>query len=645
MSGVRGSISFRLTVGLIAVIVTANTVVSALTVVNIGDVLLEEVQTRVRLDLDAARQVYEGHARQMESFLQAVSLDRFRIAEALQTGNAGKADRLLEEMRASGRMDILRLLDSSGRVLWRGAGQTVVGDSLASDPVVARVLATRKPASGTVIVPHSVLAWEGTDLAARAVFELQPTPAAKPTDRTTEVDGMAITAAQPLLDADGRLIGILSSANLLNRRFDLVDDIKNTVFQGQTWQGKDIGTATIFQKDLRIATNVLTERGERAVGTLLSAQVYDAVLERGEVWADRAFVVNDWYITAYEPIRDPHEKVIGVLYVGLLEEPFSRPQHVLQAVFLAIMAFTTLLSLAMAFAVTRNVLKPVSRIVHLAGKIKGGDLSARVDIRPPGEMGVLCEAIDRMADAVVEREEKLKELTRRQIGQSEKLASVGRLAAGVAHEINNPLTGVLTFSHLLKEKTYLKDQDRQDLDVIIRETTRVREIVRSLLDFARAAPSVRRPVDLNQVISQTIRLFRSQKDVNIAIEERFDAKLPQVAADPNQLQQVFLNLSLNAWEAMPQGGRLTFTTLRDGDQAVVRVEDSGCGIPPEHLDKIFDPFFTTKEPGKGTGLGLSVSYGIVQQHGGTMLVESQVGTGTTFTVLFPAAGECPGEET
>lgn len=338
MSGLRGSISFRLTLGLIAVFVTANAVVSALTVINIGNVLLDEVQTRVRLDLNAARQVYEGHTRQMESFLQAVSLDRVRIAEALETGDMGRAARLLEEMRAAGRMDILRLLDSSGRVLWRGADQTVVGDSLAEDPVIAQVLATRRPASGTVLVPHGVLAREGTELAARAVFELQPTPAAKPTDRTTEVDGMAITAAQPLLDARGNLVGILSSANLLNRRFDLVDSIKEVVFQGQMWQGKDIGTATIFQKDLRISTNVLTERGERAIGTLLSAQVYEAVLERGEVWADRAFVVNDWYITAYEPIRDPQDRVIGVLYVGLLEEPFSRPQRVLQAVFLAIMA-------------------------------------------------------------------------------------------------------------------------------------------------------------------------------------------------------------------------------------------------------------------------------------------------------------------
>ncbi|MBM4370101.1 MAG: cache domain-containing protein [Deltaproteobacteria bacterium] len=635
----RNTIRFRLTIGFVMVILAANTVVSSLTVLHIGNSLLDEVQTRVRLDLNSVQQVYDTELERLALFLSAVSIGRFRLAGALTAGTTSAAQDLLDEIRAEGRMDMLHLLDRNGRVLIRVNNPAQTGDDLSADPLVAQLLRADAAASGTVVIPAEVLAREGREIAERATFRILPTPAARPTARTLHADGMALAAVVPIRDKRGAMLGMLYAANLLNRRYDLVDRMRGQVFQNQTWEGKDIGTSTIFQDDLRITTNVLTMGGERAVGTLLSEEVYKAVVEQGEIWADRAFVVNDWYITAYQPIRDPDSRIIGALYVGLLEEPFAQPLRSLQIMFLVLMGLGTLLSLFLYFLVTRQILKPVGRIISLARRVKEGDLSTRVGLRPSGEMGVLCEAIDGMADAVVEREQQIRDLARRQIGQSEKLASLGRLAAGIAHEINNPLTGVLTFSHLLRERPYFMDQDRQDLDVIIRETTRVREIVRGLLDFARETPSVRKLIDLNAEISRTIRLFRSQKDVKITIEEQFDPELPRVLADANQLQQVFLNLSLNAREAMPRGGRLTFRTLRDGNRVKILVEDTGCGIPPEHMDKIFDPFFTTKDPGKGTGLGLSVSYGIIQQHGGTMMVDSTVGKGTCFTVLLPAAGE------
>lgn len=243
---------------------------------------------------------------------------------------------------------------------------------------------------------------------------------------------------------------------------------------------------TLFQGDLRIATNVIRKDGTRAVGTRLSKEVYDKVLVEGDVWARPALVLDDWYITAYGPIRDPNDKIIGALYVGLLQAPFVHKQNTVTAVVLAMVLVATLASLLLVFFMVELVLRPVGRIIAMAQRVVGGDIDARVGIRPPGEIGVLCQAIDQMADAVAEREQKLKAATRRQIGRSEKLASLGRLAAGVAHEINNPLTGVLTFAHLLREKSNMDDQDQEDLDLIIRETTRAAEIVKGLLDFARA---------------------------------------------------------------------------------------------------------------------------------------------------------------
>ena len=222
--------------------------------------------------------------------------------------------------------------------------------------------------------------------------------------------------------------------------------------------------------------------------------------------------------------------------------------------------------------------------------------------------------------------------------ESEKLAAVGRLAAGVAHEINNPLTGVLTFSHLLREKENLDEQDKQDLALIIRETTRASEIVRGLLDFARERPALKETLDVNDVIRRTVQLLGSQKAFpRITVSERLQEDLPRVDGDMNQLQQVFLNLSLNACEAMQDGGTLTITTSVQDRKVLVKVADTGCGIKREHLGQIFEPFFSTKPVGQGTGLGLSVTYGIVQQHGGALQVESEVGHGTTFTVVLPSA--------
>jgi two-component system NtrC family sensor kinase len=636
------TIRFRLMIGAVAVILLANTGLAVFSVTQLGDVLLDEVQTRVRLDLNAARQVYDQFLERIAQFLRGLSLPGGTLSRALrQQDRAGLEQRLLLIAR-EGELDILTVLDAEGRVVFRAANPEAGGDDLRELPVVRRALAEQRLVSGTIIIRQALLEREGAKLAERAYFDLLQTPRARPTEQRFEADGMALAAAAPLRDEQGRIAGVILGANLLSRRFDIVDRVKDVVFQAQTYRGKDIGTATIFRRDLRISTNVRNQDGSRAIGTRLSAPVAERVLDRGEVFADRAFVVNDWYITAYEPIRDPDGEVIGILYVGLLEAPFARVRASAAGGFLAIVAASTLLSLLLLFLLTRQVLKPIGSILSMSHKVAAGDLSARVSGHHSGELGLLVRAVNAMADAIARREAELERMTRAQIGQSEKLASIGRLAAGIAHEINNPLTGVLTFAHLLREKPNMQEADRGDLDVIIRETTRVREIVRGLLDFARESPSRQEILDLNEVIRATMKLVRSQKEfARVLIEESLADGLPSIRGDRNQLQQVLLNLSLNACEAMPQGGTLTVKSFAGETRVGFSVADTGCGIRPEHMEKIFEPFFTTKPIGKGTGLGLSVSYGIVQQHHGTIEVQSEPDRGTLFTVWLPGvpAGE------
>ena len=544
---------------------------------------------------------------------------------------------MLHDLTGPGGLDYVALLDPAGKVVGRSGGQQA-GDNLSADPLVARALSERKTVSGTVVLAPQRLLAEGADLAQRASIRVIPTETARPTSDTVRSDGLVAAVAVPVLDARGQVQAVLYGGDLLSQHYEIVDAIKQQVFRDEVYQGKQLGAVTIFLGDLRISTTFQTEDGARAVGTQLSAPVCEEVLDRGGVWSAPAFVVNDWYLTANEPIKDPAGRIVGVLGVGLLQAPFSHQCNVISGVVLTLVIGATLVSLALLLLTTELVLRPIRRVAAMAQKVIGGDLSARVGIRPPGEMGVLCRAVDSMAQAVQEREELLKHATRQQVGRSEQLASVGRLAAGVAHEINNPLTGVLAFADLLREKENLDAQDREDLDLIIRETKRAREIVKGLLDFARETPQVKTQVNINDLVRQTILLLGKRDAMqDIQLVEALAEPLPQVLGDKNQLQQVLINLSLNACEAMPNGGTLLLATSAEDGRIGIEVTDTGCGIKKEHLDKVLEPFFTTKPVGKGTGLGLSVSYGIVQQHGGTLEVDSQEGKGTTFKVTLPVA--------
>ena len=229
--------------------------------------------------------------------------------------------------------------------------------------------------------------------------------------------------------------------------------------------------------------------------------------------------------------------------------------------------------------------------------------------------------------------------------QSEKMASLGKLAAGVAHEINNPLGGILIYANILLEETAPEDRRRQDLKEIVDQTLRCKDIVQELLDFSRQTRHRWVLTDLNQSIRQTIGLLGKQALFhNIQLAEELDPDLPPLIADPGQVNQVLMNLIINAVDAMKAAGTLTLRTypLPDAGKIGLEISDTGCGIPAENLSRIFDPFFTTKEVGQGTGLGLSTVYGIVQEHRGAIEVTSRVGQGTTFIIRLPVDG--PGKE-
>ncbi len=226
----------------------------------------------------------------------------------------------------------------------------------------------------------------------------------------------------------------------------------------------------------------------------------------------------------------------------------------------------------------------------------------------------------------------------KQLLRSEKLSSLGKLSAGIAHEINQPLTGVLTFAHLLLRKFKDDEKTRKDLETIVRETTRIRGIVQGILDFARETPMQKKPRKIDEVLDQTLEIVvHQQRFFGITLEKNYDQSLPEVVVDSNLMEQVFMNVILNALDAMHGSGRLTVRTRRQNGWAEVEFSDTGIGMPEEILDKIFDPFFTTKDSteGMGMGLGLAVSYGIVKNHNGDISVSSKPSQGTTFSIRLP----------
>jgi two-component system NtrC family sensor kinase len=299
-------------------------------------------------------------------------------------------------------------------------------------------------------------------------------------------------------------------------------------------------------------------------------------------------------------------------------------------------------SLMIYLLVKRIVLKPVSQIVAATQHVANGNLNYTITLDMKDEIGDLARSFNDMTRKLAE--------TQRQLYQSDKLASVGRLAAGVAHEINNPLTGVLTYSSLLLKHANDYPQLKEDLEVIVRETKRCRDIVKGLLDFARQSQPEKRQADINEIINRAVRILHNQLSLHhIKLEQQLHPHLPHINADINQIQQVLVNLLLNAGDAIVEkgGGTIALTTAPvDSEVSMasglsptkkyiqIKVSDTGCGIPAEHLSKIFEPFFSTKGP-KSTGLGLAVVWGIIEKHGGRITLESEVGKGTTFSIILP----------
>lgn len=502
-------------------------------------------------------------------------------------------------------------------------------------------------------------------------------------ENTVMTKGLVSRSLIPVFDARKQLKWIVDGGILLNNSTQLVDQMRDLVYAANTLPEGSIGTVTLFLGDIRVSTNVpldSLERNGRAVGTRVSQDVHDAVLKKGETWVDRAFVYDDWYISAYEPLRDHQGHAIGMLYTGYLEWPMMRI-YLTNIVELGIgILIILLISGVIVYRGARDLFRPIERMhkVVIANKLGLDKRIGSLNLTPQHELQILGQQFDTMLDqlrqrneairrASLELEDKVRERTqslqektkeleqhihllnqaRSRLVSSEKLAALGELTAGIAHEINNPTAVILGNVELLQYELG-DDVNRveEELTAIHEQIDRIRNITRSLLQYSRQG-GVQDEVTwqhLNPIVEESLTLVRSgTKKMAVRIDSQLDAHCC-VEVNRHQLLQVLVNLQMNGVHAMDDEGQLLVKTEdwvnEHGETlgAVVHITDHGCGISPDVLPRIFDPFFTTRR--SGTGLGLSVSQGIISGIGGEISVVSVPGEGSTFSVYLPEKAIC-----
>ncbi|WP_043883119.1 cache domain-containing protein [Vibrio campbellii] len=496
-----------------------------------------------------------------------------------------------------------------------------------------------------------------------------------------EARGLVSRTVIPVYSQQNDLIGFLDGGLLLNNSTVLVDQIRDLIYLSDNDTLRPVGTLTVFLDDLRVSTNVPLDSDQRlgrAIGTRVSSEVYNKVLAEGGQWVDRAFVYDAWYITAYQPIKDQYDNVIGMLYTGYLMWPFVKAYMTNIVEISLITLMLLLVSGVMVYRGSRDLFRPIERIHKV---VKLVQLGKEKRIGPLGldehhELAQLARQFDNMLDALEDRKVELKnsamqlegkvqqrtaslkdkteqlELhiqllnqTRDKLVVNEKLAALGELTAGIAHEINNPTAVILGNVELIQfELGEEASRVQEEIDAIHAQIDRIRNITRSLLQYSRQG-GVQDEITwqhVNPIIDESITLVKTgtkKRDIEFVTDLQAHTS---VEINRHHLLQILVNLQMNGIHAMDGKGKLTVVSedwIEDSELkgAAIHVTDEGCGIKPENLSRIFSPFYTTKRD--GTGLGLSVSQSILSQTGGELKAESEWGKGSTFSIYLPKKAE------
>jgi len=647
----------RIFLNFVLVIALFGVLGAVLSAVLINRTTLDEAQRRVSLDLRSAWDVLHNEMDRLQLFVTVLSTGK-RVDDAYAIPDSPANRVALEQVRRQCGLDFLALTDSKGQVLVRSLEPYKTGDILSNDPFVAGALKgeTRK---GLALLSQQRLRDEGGNLEERAFMVFEPTPKSKVRAKTSESAGMALVAAAPVLDEGGKVIGALYAGLLLNRNHGLVDKIRSIVFENKTYQGQPLGTVTIFQWDCRVATNVILVNGNRAIGTRVSEEVYDKVLENGLNWYDRAFVVKDWYLSAYDPIHDIHGKVVGILYVGVLAKQYDDLKWDLWKLYGAISGGVGIFVLAIGLIFARRLTGSISRLAEAAGKIGSGNLDLNVkEPKADDEVKDLTQAFNLMTASLKERDEKLR-TTYSALEQSNKsLGEMNRnyldMLGFVSHELKNTLGVIYTSARALDAGIVGTLSDAQaalarniakSIDGAVRMTRNYLDLARIEKGELRVIPKVMEMI--GEIIDPLLEELKPVIDQQgVTIEKRLPGAIV-LKGDTALLKIAYRNLLDNALKYGNKGGRIRLGFEEKNGALHFEVWNEGKGLTAEQIARLFEKFVRFEshaEATRSTGLGLFITREIIMKHKGEILAESEPGQWMRFRFTLPLATPTHGLE-
>jgi two-component system NtrC family sensor kinase len=582
--------------------------------------IIDRAQRKVRDNLRTARSFYTGEIERIE--------------------NAFKLVTFTEDIPAMRKKMNLHYLQSV----------TVAGKEQAQSEIVRAAFEMRQGVGGTRIMTRAEFSKINPVLEGATKILIKPTPMALPTDKKELDSVMAKEYALPVLDAQGNVVRVYYGGRIINRDCELVDRIQYLVFGSEQYHSKPVGTVTIFQDDTRISTNVLDENGQRAVGTRVSAQVYEKVAGKGEVWDDRAFVVSAWYKTAYEPIKNIHGQIIGILYVGVLAEPFDAMARQVFLMFIAIVAGSTVLAAMLSFILANGISRPLTQLLGATKKLSGGDLGYAVG----GKTGVF--ELDNLADSFNEMSARLHERDKSLKLSNERLAELNKryvdLIGFVAHELKGILASVVINVHSMRDQLLGSTNEKQkraldssarSLDYLtstVKKFLNLGQIEKGELKAGKADVRIRKEV-FNAVVDSMATLAERK---NMTIRNEIAEDLV-VHADPELLRVAVNNLVSNAVKYGTEHGTILLKSCLCDGFAQIEVYNDSVPISEQEKGKLFERFSrldnAVTRSAKGTGLGLFITKQIIAVHGGKIWVEPRE-KGNSF--IFQLAVDGPAKE-
>ena len=611
----------------------------------VGNTIIAEAQNKVRHDMASAWMVYQEKLNRVKDVLH-LTAKRDLIIRSLVGRDVEVLRRELERLRIEYGLDVLTVTDNKGVVLTRTRSPYQAGDFQGNDELVRRAL-KREVVATTEIVPQEELAKDGPELVRQAYMEFVPTPMAKARPETKETSGMMLKAAVPILDINDNVLGTLYGGSLLNRNYEIVDKIKDIIFKGERYKEIDTGTATIFQWDLRISTNVKDKSGLRAISTRVAKDVYDQVLENGRAWVDRAFVVNDWYIAAYEPIRNLKGEIIGILYVGTLEEPYTDIRNRVIYSFFGIAFLGVVMVLILAYFITRSITRPIDELVKATEVIAGGDFSHEVPIQSRDEVGHLAGSFNRMTGTLKATMDELYVL-------NTKLQDLNRhyleMLGFVTHELMQPIGVLKGFLVMLEDESLgplATQRQKQAISTMLRNVNALINMIQKYLQLGRIESGkmevnkVHMPIFAQalQPILEDERQQINARKMEVVIENEESFRKVEGEADPVLLRIVFSNLIGNVLKYGQEGGKIWCGFREEPEESLFYVKNEGRGIPADQLTKVFEKFSRLggelERARGGTGLGLFNSKEVVERHGGRIWAESEEGKWANFLFTIP----------